>query len=102
MKKIAFFFYGDILPSVTDDRGLMEGIPIALMEAMAMKIPVVSTFHSGIPELIEDNCSGWLCHEKNAEEIAEKIIDAYNNPEKTKAFADNARKKLKRNTILLY
>ncbi len=42
-----------LLPSVTGADGDMEGIPVALMEAMAVGIPVVSTLHSGIPELVE-------------------------------------------------
>lgn len=37
-----------LLPSVTGADGDMEGIPVALMEAMAVGIPVVSTLHSGI------------------------------------------------------
>lgn len=36
------------MPSVTGADGDMEGIPVALMEAMAVGIPVVSTLHSGI------------------------------------------------------
>ncbi len=43
----------------------MEGIPVALMEAMAVGIPVVSTLHSGIPELVEADKSGWLVPENN-------------------------------------
>ncbi|VEB57526.1 glycosyl transferase family protein [Salmonella enterica subsp. enterica] len=39
-----------LLPSITGTDGDMEGIPVALMEAMAVGIPVVSTVHSGIPE----------------------------------------------------
>jgi colanic acid/amylovoran biosynthesis glycosyltransferase len=37
-----------------------EGLPIALMEAMAMEIPCVSTFVAGIPELIRDGREGLL------------------------------------------
>jgi len=41
-----------LLPSVTAQDGDMEGIPVALMEAMVRNVPVVSTHHSGIPELV--------------------------------------------------
>jgi glycosyltransferase involved in cell wall biosynthesis len=37
-----------------------EGVPVALMEAMAMEIPCVSTFVAGIPELIRDGVDGLL------------------------------------------
>ncbi|VUS83915.1 GDP-mannose-dependent alpha-(1-6)-phosphatidylinositol monomannoside mannosyltransferase [Klebsiella huaxiensis] len=52
------------LPSVVASNGDMEGIPVALMEAMASGLPVISTYHSGIPELIENNVNGYLCEEK--------------------------------------
>lgn len=51
-----------VLPCI-DRRGKgdhVDGIPVALMEAMAMELPVVSTRLSGIPELIEDGVSGLL------------------------------------------
>ena len=62
-----------LLPSVTGTDGDMEGIPVALMEAMAVGIPVVSTVHSGIPELIEPGHSGWLVPENNAAALAERL-----------------------------
>lgn len=62
-----------LLPSVTGSDGDMEGIPVALMEAMAVGIPVVSTVHSGIPELVEANKSGWLVPENNAVALAERL-----------------------------
>lgn len=58
-----------LLPSVTAEDGDMEGIPVALMEAMAKGKLVVSTYHSGIPELITDKESGFLCKEKDILEI---------------------------------
>lgn len=62
-----------LLPSVTGTDGDMEGIPVALMEAMAVGIPVVSTVHSGIPELIEPGHSGWLVEENNPEALAMQL-----------------------------
>ena len=49
-----------VLPSVVDPSGKMEGLPVALMEAMAAGVPVVASRLSGIPELIEDEETGLL------------------------------------------
>ena len=62
-----------IAPSITSQNGDQEGIPVVLMEAMAMGLPVISTFHSGIPELIEDSVSGFLIPERDFVILAEKI-----------------------------
>jgi len=50
-----------------------EGIPVALMEAMAMGIPCVSTSVAGIPELIRDNVDGLLVPPSSAESFASAI-----------------------------
>lgn len=63
-----------LLPSVTANDGDMEGIPVALMEAMAKGLITLSTYHSGIPELIENEISGFLVEEGNVEDIAKSII----------------------------
>ena len=62
-----------LLPSVTGADGDMEGIPVALMEAMAVGIPVLSTVHSGIPELIDSGRSGWLVPEYDAVALADRL-----------------------------
>jgi len=48
-----------ILPCIIAENGDRDGIPVALMEAMAMELPVISTTVSGIPELVEDGISGY-------------------------------------------
>lgn len=62
-----------VLPCITASNGDMDGIPVSLMEAMAMEIPVVSTYVSGIPELIEDGQSGLLVQEKDALGLADAL-----------------------------
>jgi len=62
-----------LAPSITGQNGDQEGIPVVLMEAMAMGLPVISTYHSGIPELVEDGVTGFLVAEKNYHELAAKI-----------------------------
>ncbi len=70
-----------IAPSVTGEDGNQEGIPNVLKEAMAMGLPVISTYHSGIPELIEDGISGFLVPERDADTLAEKLSYLIENPE---------------------
>ena len=62
-----------ILPSVTAENGDQEGIPNAVKEAMASGLVVVSTYHSGIPELIEDGISGLLVPERDVGRLAQAI-----------------------------
>lgn len=63
-----------ILPSVRSKSGDMEGIPVALMEAMAKGLIVLSTNHSGIPELIKNETSGFLVDESSVDELSNTIL----------------------------
>jgi len=70
----------DILlaPSVTTEQGDEEGIPGVIMEAFAHGLPVVSTHHAGIPEVVRDGVSGFLVPERDAHGLAgrlERLID---------------------------
>ncbi len=71
MNKADFFVHH----SVTGSTGDQEGIPNSIMEAMAMELPVISTWHSGIPELVEDRVNGYLVEEKDVETYAQRMID---------------------------
>jgi colanic acid/amylovoran biosynthesis glycosyltransferase len=62
-----------LAPSVTADDGDKEGIPVALMEAMATGLPVISTRHSGVPELVHDGISGYLVPERDIDALATSI-----------------------------
>lgn len=54
-------------------RGDRDGIPVALMEAMAMGVPVISTQVSGIPELVVDGVTGLLCPPDDVDSLAKAI-----------------------------
>jgi colanic acid/amylovoran biosynthesis glycosyltransferase len=62
-----------VLPCIVAQNGDMDGVPVVLMEAMSMEIPTVSTYVSGIPELIEHEQSGLLVPEKAPEALADAI-----------------------------
>ena len=53
---------------------LYEGLPICLIEAMSMELPVVATKVSGIPELVEDGVTGLLVPPRNTKALSEAII----------------------------
>ena len=61
--------------SITPDDGDEEGIPNAIMEAMAMELPVISTYHAGIPELVKEGVNGYLVAEKDIEMYARRMQD---------------------------
>jgi len=69
-----------LLASVTASNGDEEGIPNSLKEAMARGIPVISTFHSGIPELVDDGVSGFLVPQRNIMMLEKKIEYLIGNP----------------------
>jgi colanic acid/amylovoran biosynthesis glycosyltransferase len=55
-----------VLPSTVARSGQMDGVPVALMEALACGVPVVATRLSGIPELIRDDETGLLAEPADA------------------------------------
>jgi colanic acid/amylovoran biosynthesis glycosyltransferase len=70
-----------LLPSVTGSDGDQEGIPVVLMEAMSTGMPVISTYHSGIPEIVEDGKSGFLVPERDVNALAGRLEYLIKHPE---------------------
>lgn len=70
-----------LAPSVTASDGDQEGIPVAIMEAMATGLPVLTTRHSGIPELVDDGVSGYMVPERDAEALGERLACLLQHPD---------------------
>ena len=61
------------LPSIVDDEGHMDGLPIALLEAAACGLPMVSTAVAGIPDIVIDGVTGIVVPERDPQALAEAI-----------------------------
>jgi colanic acid/amylovoran biosynthesis glycosyltransferase len=66
--------------SVTTSYGDSEGTPVIVLEAAAMGLPVVSTRHGGIPDVVIDGESGLLVDEGDVEAMAECMIRLLEDP----------------------
>lgn len=81
-------------PSVPSSDGRREGIPVALMEAMASGIPVVASRLSGIPELVEDGVSGVLTPPGDAHALADALERLWLDPPLRQRLGRAAREKI--------
>jgi glycosyltransferase involved in cell wall biosynthesis len=80
-----------VLPSLT------EGFPMALLEAMAAKIPVIASKVGAIPKLIIHNKSGLLVEPQNISSLEKAIVALLNNKDKANRFARNGYKIILKN-----
>ena len=55
-------------------------MPVAILEAMAHALPVISTDHSGIPEAVRHGTTGLLCAEQDETTMAAHICDLARQP----------------------
>lgn len=83
-----------IAPSVTASDGDEEGIPNVLKEAMAVGVLVVSTRHSGIPELVEDGATGFLAAEHDVPALTARLKLIGDKPEGWAGIQDAARRRI--------
>ncbi|WP_396612632.1 glycosyltransferase [Haloferax sp. S1W] len=80
-----------IQPSVVSSAGDKEGTPTVLLEAQARGLPVVSTYHAGIPEIVEDGSSGYLVPERNVDELTRVLESLLSDPSTWPQFGRNGR-----------
>lgn len=85
-----------LVPSKTANNGDKEGIPNVLMEGMATGMPVLSTIHAGIPELVEHGISGYLVPEGDQVSLTQGLIDLIDAQDSWKYLGKNGREKVMR------
>jgi len=84
-----------VLASRTAANGDQEGTPVVLMEAQASCVPVVSTRHSGIPEIVADGVTGLLADEDDDAGIAAQLIRLFTDAAERERLGRNGREHIR-------
>ncbi len=79
-----------IMASEIYDRGIRDGIPTVISESMLLKRPVVATYISDIPNIIQHGKTGYLFPEKCFTMLADILLHIYENYGETVAIVENA------------
>jgi len=77
-----------VLPS------LSEGLPLSILEALALQKPIVASNVGGIPEVVKDGVTGYLVPSKDPKALAEKIILLLHHPQVAADFVKEGRKRV--------
>lgn len=80
-----------ILPSVTSSDGDQEGTPTVLIEALAMELPVLSTRHAGVPEVVPDSQAGYLVEERDFVGLSARLSELVADPAQRKSMGEFGR-----------
>jgi len=88
---------GFLQHSVRAPDGDMEGTPVGVLEAMGMGLPVVSTRHGGIRDIITEGETGLLVDEYDAKGMAAALIQVATKPEYAKRLGEQARARVLQN-----
>ena len=81
-----------VVPSITIDNGVQEGVPTVMMEAMASGLAVIASDSGGIPQLIKDRENGLLCDEKNVLQLKKNICSLLNEADFYQQIVENGKK----------
>jgi glycosyltransferase involved in cell wall biosynthesis len=77
---------------------LMEGMPLSLLEAMASGMPVVSTYNSGMADVIEDRFNGLAVADADAQALADAIEKLCGSAALRKQLGEEAARTMRRYT----
>jgi len=84
-----------VLLSAIDADGRRDGFPTVILEAMVMGLPVVSTWISGIPEMVEDGVTGFLVGERNPESASHAVAELLADHDLRKRMGEAGRRRVR-------
>jgi colanic acid/amylovoran biosynthesis glycosyltransferase len=79
---------------VDPETGNREGLPISILEAASLGLPIISTFHEGIPEAVAHEVTGFLVKEGDWERMADYMIELAGDGKVRKKMGTAGRKKI--------
>ena len=82
-----------VLPSIVDQKGASDILPTVITEAMACRLPVVSTTVAGIPEMVSGGETGLLVEPDDAYALADAIMELGQDGARRKALGEAGRKR---------
>jgi glycosyltransferase involved in cell wall biosynthesis len=80
--------------SRTAENGDMEGTPVAVLEAQAAALPVISTIHAGIPDVVVHGKTGFLVSEGDVNAMSKHMIDIANDYENARQMGRAGRQRI--------
>lgn len=93
MSKADIFIHPSIIANDGDNEG---GAPVGVIEASALGLPIISTYHADIPEVVIHNKTGLLTEEKNIEGLLYNLVSLIENKELRKSMGCEGRKHVER------
>jgi colanic acid/amylovoran biosynthesis glycosyltransferase len=97
MQKASIFVQHSVTAPETGDK---EGTPVAIMEAMATGLPIISTRHAGIAEMIEDGRTGILVEEFDYLRMAEEMTGLIQDVERMRRMGQQAAAAIRSNKLV--
>ena len=88
-------------PSVTARSGQSEGLGMVLLEAAASGLPVVATWHNGIPEVVVDGVTGFLCSEHDVDALSHRLSELLRSENLRGEMGDAARRRAQQHFDLM-
>lgn len=82
-----------VLPCIITESGDRDGLPTVLLEAMARALPVISTQVAGVPEIIDDQQTGYLTPQKDPDAMAKAMANLLGDVNRIRRMGEQARLK---------
>ncbi|WMI69843.1 glycosyltransferase [Mangrovimonas sp. YM274] len=81
--------------SITADNGDMEGTPVTILEASASGLPIISTYHGGISDVIQHTATGLLSKEHDVDQMSNNMIMLLEDMDYAKGLGLAGKKRIK-------